>query len=88
MVIILFAIVSVQDESGFISLIRNLSAIGMVTLGLGYFLVIFPLFMPTVVVSRIFDTIEMKRAVIATIATYLIYGVTMGLLYGLMTAIF
>ncbi|MFT5193317.1 MAG: hypothetical protein ACI9EW_000507 [Cellvibrionaceae bacterium] len=64
----------------------SLPGIALSVIGFGYIFIIYPLYMPIYVLSKLFSTISFNRALKVTIGTYVIYGLVMGFIYLVFTA--
>ena len=85
LVILAFALFARPSIVNDISVIRSSIGYGILGIGLGYLFLVYPLYMPIYVLSKLFSTISFNRALKVTLGTYLIYGVVMGSIYLLFT---
>ncbi|MFK7804898.1 MAG: hypothetical protein AB8G95_24920 [Anaerolineae bacterium] len=88
-VIIFFSVILIQQDPEawqLIRIIRNLLSLAVAGLGFGYIFLVYPLYMPISVLSKLFNTISFNRALKVTLGTYLIYGLVMGSIYLIFTA--
>lgn len=88
-VVIFMSVIFIQrdpDAWQLMRLIRNLISLAIVGVGFGYIFLVYPIYMPIFVLSKLFDTISFNRALVVTVSTYAIYGVVMGAIYLIFTA--
>ncbi len=81
LVILSFGIIARPNSEIEVSFLRNIFAIVTMFAGFGFLFLVYPLYMPTLVLSNLFESISLKRAFGVTLGTYAIYCFSMWLLY-------